>query len=727
MPITNIATLAVDIVVTARRARAQLANFRRDVERSSRGTRRLSTSIGTLGLAASAFLLLRKAIDQVATTIQASIKEFVELEENIRKIEMIAQTGNIEQLAEQFFSLSENIKGATFEQVSDSMITAARAGVRGAENIQALAEAGLILSKTSLDIAPNEAVQGLAAISLNMGLAAKDANKLSNAINVLSDENLVLSGEITKTTARLAGFADTIGLTAESAAAISTSLLATQQSATTVRGALTALGKEMSARPFEVGMALGFMGEELDNFVFLIKRDATKAIDVFINKLAAMSAGERFRALEALDLASRRTAVVLLAFAENIERVEQNLETADEAINNTVRNQRKLFEANQTQKARLEELNKEWKKFLATLGTVAIPVLNTVEGAVASLTDALGKLTFGDISAPETIEEIDTQISHLQSRLLAIQASGFLPGIGFQGDAAGNLAARFTRRGMTDAIRDRIQQLQDVRKSLEEAQKPRPKLSPEEETRLDKEAKAKAQAEKEIRQAIGRAEVDPIIESLIRNFETDPVKRELMGLQDNLIRVRTTLLEYQHSQAEADKIMRGLTEASMKAAEAIREEARLKSLAARQKEFERVIELMDEEAKVRADFGSRLAGFAGEFGDVATRMKDVMDLATTFEEAGQGGIAELIKKIGFGDLLSGETAEVQKPQLVGLREFGRKLLLGSDPEKTKEDRFRKERLALAKKAVELMTAEEKDRDTMIEHLETIAAKEGGTL
>ena len=55
MPITNIATLAVDIVVNARRANAVLANFRQQGKKTANQYNKLRGTIQSVGLAASAF------------------------------------------------------------------------------------------------------------------------------------------------------------------------------------------------------------------------------------------------------------------------------------------------------------------------------------------------------------------------------------------------------------------------------------------------------------------------------------------------------------------------------------------------------------------------------------------------------------------------------------------------------------------------------------------------
>ena len=123
------------------------------------------------------------------------------------------------------------------------MITAARAGVRGAENIERLAEAGLILSKRSLDIGPQEATEGLAILARNMDISIEKAGLLGNVINVLSDNNAALSGQITTTSQRLAGFAGQLGIQAEELTALSATLISTGATATTIRSTFVNLFK----------------------------------------------------------------------------------------------------------------------------------------------------------------------------------------------------------------------------------------------------------------------------------------------------------------------------------------------------------------------------------------------------------------------------------------------------------------------------------------------------
>ena len=203
----------------------------------------------------------------------------------------------------------EDIKKLIKESIPDAEIT-----------IKDLAGAALVLSEVSLDISPTEATEGLAALTLNLDLSIEKTDELANQIDVLSDTTLSTSGEILKTSARLSGFADALGISAAEVTGLSAALLATKQSATTVRTTLTSLFEVLTSRPFEAAEAVGFTGTAIREFANLTRTDATEAVLVFVEAFSKLDFSEQTNTLKQLEIGSKRISQVMRTFAANTER-----------------------------------------------------------------------------------------------------------------------------------------------------------------------------------------------------------------------------------------------------------------------------------------------------------------------------------------------------------------------------------------------------------------------
>lgn len=418
MALDRLAQLSVDIIVNARRAKAQLANFRGSVNANTKSIRGLRTSIGTIGLAAGSFLLIRRAIGLVTDTVKLSIREFVILERQLINIEKIAKTGNLDKLKDVFFDISQGTRGSSFEDISGTMISASRAGVRLNDGLEELTTTALRLSQASLDITAREAAEGLAALSINLKGDIKNVDRLASGIDALSDNFITTSGEILKTSARLSGFASATNLAVEDLNALSAALLSTKLSPTIVR---SSVGRILSAIAFETekaARALSLSREEFIKFEQLVKSKPLEAIKLFINKLKELSTTEQKQALRDLGLASFRTESAIRILVNTLDNLDKAVDISTEATKSGTSLIDKYGLAANTAGTNLIELEKEWKKFVASLlnSRALLIDLKILLESFASFT-GFGNADFGagGFKIADTLEGIDKNIFKLKN------------------------------------------------------------------------------------------------------------------------------------------------------------------------------------------------------------------------------------------------------------------------------------------------------------------------
>ncbi len=303
----QLASLAVDIVINARRFRSTLQRTRGDLKTTDKSARNLSRSITGIGLAASAFLIVQRGLNLITNAVRESILAFAKLEKQIVDINKIAK----QNVTAEFFQLANELPSASFQQISDVFAASARAGIQGKEALKEFTKSALLLAEVSGDIAPKDAAEGMARLINNFDLGTDKALRLANMMDVLSDKNVTTAGSILRMSQRLSGLAESADITVQDLSALSASLLATGQSATVGRTAFSQLLVKIGQDILKAGGLIGLRGEELKEFFLLFKGNALEGIKEFIRVLSKLNEADRQNALKELGVQGNRIQQVL--------------------------------------------------------------------------------------------------------------------------------------------------------------------------------------------------------------------------------------------------------------------------------------------------------------------------------------------------------------------------------------------------------------------------------
>jgi TP901 family phage tail tape measure protein len=751
MPIHNVATLAVDIVVNARRARAQLANFQATLQGNSNALRNLSMGIGAFGLAASGILLARKAMQELFEVINAAFQASIQLEKSIISIETIARTGNIQELSVAFFNVGEAVRGASFDEITTGMRTAARAGLKTTEELEALTKAGLRLSQVSGDIVPQKSIEGLAALTINLDESFDKVNNLASGIDILSDNFVTTAGEILTTSARLSGIAEASNISFQEITALSAALLSTRASATTVRSTLTKLFESLQADPKKAADAIGLTTDEYERFHILVRTKLIDAVKQFVQTFGELSPANQAAALKELGLESVRTRQVLRLFVGNLDEVDRALKIVnDEVVTGTSILEKYALQMG-TGAAKTEAAKKQWTEFLSELlkGDLAGTLLEL--GRFANFVG--DKLSFGSksdigtfilgetpealaLQIRETREEInklnqelsdysagkwtDTNlvtafttkrdVSELTDRLALMEEAAKQIAVSSAAKIAGGLGRdelKTTTKDFQDAmssLRDMgsltsafLQQLKEVNEVT--------KSQSEEERKITEEKRRQAEMEMRAATRAGKRTGGAELETFLIGIGGDTFEQGLVALDKQLAAVEESLFAAGFGAEELAEKLKAARDAAQLAKDDLFDKEEAKDIEETRKRF---AGFAKEEAKAVKDakaeldkVGSGLGKFAGPAGNIASQILELSELLKNETVIGRG-LGPLLEKVGIEQILGTK----QSPQ-ANFRD-ATQAWKDAQIQANKEDEITKEQINLAKEMLKLMSEDTKE-------------------
>lgn len=363
----TLARLIVEIVLSTRRAEIELRNWQRSVSASASNMERLAGTLGRIGGAASVFLLVVRYIQAVDEILQQSLQSFAALEKQIIDIQKISG-GLFNDVSNAFFRVVQANPGATFNESSAAMAAAARTGLTLENGLEKLTEVGIRLAQVAGDLTPTEAVEGLSTLMQNLNLSVDQVDNLASAIDTLSDKFKATTGQIVKSSARLAGFAQTTKTSGEDLAAISTVLLASGQQPTVVNSSIVRLLVALKANLFDVTNALNITGKAQEDFFVKFNSGQTvEGIIQFIEALDKLSFAEQTALLEELGISGARVRPVIEILKSKTDDLRRAQREANQASAEGTSLLKKQGLAVDSAAARIQILKNETERFNAAI------------------------------------------------------------------------------------------------------------------------------------------------------------------------------------------------------------------------------------------------------------------------------------------------------------------------------------------------------------------------
>lgn len=433
----SLARLIVEVVLSTRRAEIELRNWEKTVSKSASKLERLAGIIGRIGGAASALLLIGRIFSSINDILQESLQNFADLEKQIINIQKISG-GSFTQVRDAFFEIVKLNPGVTFHEVADAMAAAARTGLTLGNGLDKITEAGVRFAQVAGDLTPTEAVEGLSTLIQNFNLGADQADNLASAIDTLSDRFKATSGQILKSSARLAGFAQTTKTSANDIAAISTVLLGSGQQPTVVNSSIVRLLTALKTNLFDVTNALNIAGDAQKQFFINFETGQTiEGIIQFVEALEKLPFDEQSDLLQSLGIAGARVRPVIEILKTKVDDLRKAQRTSNEAGAEGVSTLIKQGLQIDSAASRLQILANEQKKFNASIAEsndiINLNIVkfelwkNTIEGfkvILDSISEGLGggKFTLTDPNLEKFFDgfEFSTNTEKLRENQVAL-------------------------------------------------------------------------------------------------------------------------------------------------------------------------------------------------------------------------------------------------------------------------------------------------------------------
>lgn len=708
MPIDRLALLAIDVVVNSGRAAVQMRNLRNTFRRNTQAVEHMNNRMTNAFIGTGIFFTVKQLITDTINVVDDLVKSFVELETILVDIDKIARTGNLQKLADSFFRISENLSIASFKEIGQVMAAAARSGARLGEGLEELTETAVRFAKVSGDITSQEAALGLARIADNFNLSQQDIEKLGAAIDTLSDSFTVTSGEILKTTARMAGIGQIARMTAAETAALSTAILKTGVSQTVTRTAVTRLFTELQQQPLRAAAALKLTEEQAKNFADTISRDFLSGIKQFIDQLDRVGSVRAQETLKELGISSSRVQQVLARLRVDWGDVTQAVQVANKAFGEGTALLEKQFEIMQTGAARLQVLSNNWDQFKASLIN-SDAVINTLSGVVSKLNELTGTNFQLDIQGLErgTIEQrtqaVLSQLDRVKKRIAELRAEDRKLKATGTGFGLFDPTRPFKQAAVVGELQQMIKlqsQLSDIligiKKAEQEAtqEKKKQNKAAEEQLRLEKQARdlALEQKKKDIIAAAPQ-------------FGQTPLQRQIQAVDRQIEAFVNKINEAGIGFGEVAQKLREVKQAAEGEKQRLRREDAAKQL-----------------AKQR-DFLTQMLGKAGQFGEAINMLLKAQQMLNNpfFQQA-----PEL--RNAFGGLLGAQIDALgkgprQQRQFKGLTQVWKDAQLKTN----KDDPLRQKQLAFAKAALQWIKFNEpfsKRMESLLEEINRNLKKRG---
>lgn len=421
MAIDRIALLGIDIIVNAQRARTALKSIDQSMQNLDGFAGQLGVTLGTVGVAFSGLLLARRFTTVAVEGITIVTEAAAGLEEQIRDIEKIASSGNINKLGQDFLELGQNIRGLSFEELARGAQTAARAGVTLDNGLLKLTSTTSRYAMVAGDLTPDEATEGIARLLANFDMGVEKADNLTSAINGLSDAFPTTSGEIQKTMARLSGFAEATNMTVQELAALSAVLLSSGQSATVVRSTIGSLLDKLAREPELVREQLQMTNEEFERFFILMRSNPTEGILKFIETLNLIDPLDQSKALQELGISSFRIASTIKILQAAYDKLNPAIQKSNELFAEGTVNLDKYAVVAGGANAKLNQLHNQWTVLKASLADNNL-VMNQLIGGFEILKGLLqgfqsNNFQFNQLSAGDTAQVLDREINAMEQQL----------------------------------------------------------------------------------------------------------------------------------------------------------------------------------------------------------------------------------------------------------------------------------------------------------------------
>lgn len=317
----------------------------------------------------SAGIIAGGAAVGLALAVKDSVNAGIELENamvGVRKTTG-ASAEETEKLRQDFINLSKEMPVSAKGLASIGEV-AGQLGIQGRDNIKNFTET---VSKMSIatELSEENAALALAKISNAMGLPIEDSEKLGSAINELSNISAASSSEIVNAMVRVAGSANTLGLSTKNVTGMTAALIASgepaERAGTKLRSAFDTVVKKMDSE------VIPLMGEDFPN---VLRTNADSAILSLITRISEIEDPIE-RQKTAMNIFGTVGASAINKLSNNIPEMNKLIESSSKEFENATSLQKEYSVASDSTANQIQLMKNKFQALQFEVADALIPIL----------------------------------------------------------------------------------------------------------------------------------------------------------------------------------------------------------------------------------------------------------------------------------------------------------------------------------------------------------------
>lgn len=361
----------------ARGALREIEGGLKDVIKDASGLKATTVALGQV--MATGFTVAARAVKDGLVGAATGAIDFESSMADVKKVLSAPDLKNFEALNQGVLDLSKNI-GIAPKEVAALTASLAQSGIAGDELLKTAEDASKLA--VAFGISGEESGQALAKLRTGLGLSRDEVNSLTGTINNLSNSLAATAPEITDAVQRVGSVAKAANISAESTAALVTSMIASgagaDVAATGTKNFIRALGAGDAAtkKQAEAFAALGLSAGDTARNLSKGGKEAEATIKDVVRRISELRQEERLPVL--IELFGSESIGAIGPLATNIELLGKSFDIAGDKVAAAGSVEAEFAARSATTATQIEKLKASAQVLAIEAGQHLLPILTRV-------------------------------------------------------------------------------------------------------------------------------------------------------------------------------------------------------------------------------------------------------------------------------------------------------------------------------------------------------------
>jgi len=365
-------------LIGVNRLRGGLARLSRFIDRVSIGSLKL---LGPLFLATAAF-------NTISRIVGTCIESFSNYENALMDLRVSGGLA-VEQVnrMSMAFTALERILPISATEMARIATAAAKAGITGTENLKRFTMAIIKFTQVT-GWSAEEASEALLKIARAFEVPIEESEKLASMMHYLAIVSVADADDIVKAMARIGAAAVNLGITADEAAAMATTLIDAGMGAERAGTRLRAFFREFLEKGDKIVEVMQKMGGGFEDFGEIIATDPARALKEFLRFLANID-DEAERARIVYEIFGSVAGFAVLTLAEHYPLLQERMEAAHQEMIYGTRLTKDFNKWMDATSVSLKRASNAFDRLKRSIGAALSPAVITIAEGLASIVERI--------------------------------------------------------------------------------------------------------------------------------------------------------------------------------------------------------------------------------------------------------------------------------------------------------------------------------------------------